>query len=307
MLIRASGPIHENFYLLPLGHSCHYLLGNAKGLTLVDPGPSSHLQLLFKRIEALSLPLKALSQVLITHLHADRIAAIPLLRQRFPSITVFGTASMRSKLANQAFVRALYEEDCALSAAFGADGTRPPPFEEFQRLLAIDTVMTECEILRLGCGMDVRVVAAPGHSEESLALQVLPAQYLITDEGFGYYRGRELATPGGDLCQNKALNSIQKLAKTEITGLCLPNQGVLTGQLARKHLEAIKQNTADLFAECQRAHKLGITDEEILASVTAGFYTSQEADPIVQVNLRRSLDAVWRQVLAARATDAPVN
>lgn len=302
MLIRSSGPIDDNFHLLSLGHTCHYLFGTPRQFALFDPGLSAHCPMLLKRIETSKFPSRSLSHLFITHLHADRVAGVATLKRQFPKIQVLGNAAMQAKLAGEDFVREIYEQDVALSKDFQIDVSEPGlSFEDFKRLLKIDKIVTDSDIISLPDGLQVRVVSAPGHTEHSLAFQILPKNYFIVDEGFGYYRGRELAAPGGDWRQEEALKSVAKVGKIEINALCFPEGGVLTGQLVRKHFQSLAQNTEDLFTECRKAHEAKIGDEEIRASVLEGFYTSEQADPVLQDNLRRSFEAVWAQVLTQRA------
>ncbi|MBN8550732.1 MAG: MBL fold metallo-hydrolase [Deltaproteobacteria bacterium] len=302
MLIRSSGPIDETFHLLTLGHTCHYLFGTPQQFALFDPGLSSHCPMLLKRMESSAFPIKALEYIFITHLHADRIAGIPLLKRQNRKAVVVGNAAMQAKLSQDSFVREIYETDFALSKDFQVKVSEPAlPYDEFKSLLKIDKVTTDSEIVNVQPNLQVRIVTAPGHTDHSLAYQILPQNFMIVDEGFGYYRGKDLAAPGGDWNQEEALKSIQKVSKIEVAALCFPEGGVLTGQLIRKHFQALAQNTSDLFSECLAAHQASISDEEIRASVLESFYTSEQADPVLQANMQASFEAMWKQILAKRS------
>lgn len=301
MLVRSSGQIDDELYLLTLGHTCHYLLGNSDEFVLFDPGLSAHFPMLLKRIESLGFPIQALSKVCLTHTHGDRIGNVPLLRQLNPQIEIIASPALRTKLANPDTLRTIFDSDLALSKHFSEMREAPKlSFEEFSKLLSVTRVINDSDVIRLKSGKEVRAIAFPGHTEESVAYQILPVQYVLVDEGIGYYRGRELAAPGGDWDQAQALASMRKISKIAISGLCFPEGGVLTGQLIRKHVEALEQNSADLFSECTRAHLNGIGDEEIRKSVRDGFYTSTAPDPVLQDNLEKSFEGLWRQVLARR-------
>lgn len=302
MLIRSSGPIDDTFHLLSLGHTCHYLLGGARHFALFDPGLSAHIPMLIKRIEGLKFSLRSLSHIFITHLHADRVAGIAALKRQNPKVQIVGNTMMQAKMASDTFMLELYEADRALSKDFQvATGDVEISYDDFRQLLKLDKVVSDSDIISIVDGVQVRVVSALGHTDHSLAYQILPKNYFVVDEGFGYYRGRDLAAPGGDWRQEEALKTIAKVGKIDVHALCFPEGGVLTGQLVRKHLQSLAQNTEDLFSECQRAHGNQIGDEEIRSSVLAGFYTSEQGDPVLQANLKRSFECVWNQVLAKRA------
>ena len=301
MLIRSSGPLDESLHLLTLGSTCHYLLGDNRNFALFDPGLSAHVPILIKRFEALGLPLSALSRIFLTHLHADRIAGAAALKKHVPNLKITGTQVMKDKLASQEFVKSIYDQDIQLSRHFqSAQSISPLSFEEFSGLLKIDSVINHCDHTKISSAAEVRLIDSPGHTQESVAYQIFPKNHLIVDEGFGYHRGRELAAPGGDYDQHLALENFKKVGKIEISALCLPNAGVLTGQLVRKHFQSITQNSEDLFSECALAHKNGISDEDIRKSVLEQFYSSAEADPVQKSALLTSFEAIWRQVLQMR-------
>jgi hypothetical protein len=208
---------------------------------------------------------------------------------------------MQEAMRQSDFASSTYEVDRELSAKFpGQANSTPPSQKEFASSLQINKVINDSGNISIAQGLEVRAIVSPGHTAESLAFQILPKEHLIVDEGFGYFRGKDLSAPGGDLDQDKAIESIKKVAKIEVSSLCLPNTGYLTGQLIRKHLHSIPQNTEDLFLECAKAHSAGMSDDEIRASVFDSFYRTEDQDPVLQASLLASFEAIWRQVLTLR-------
>ncbi len=302
MLIHASGPVYPGFYLLTFGGSCHYLLERDGRSALFDPGLSVHLPYLYQRIAAQpGLGSCAIKDVFLTHLHADRTGGIPRLRKNSPSLVVHGSALMQQKLSDEQLVREIYEQDIQLSKLYPqAASPEPMEFEEFRELLRIDRVFPESEVFEISEDLRVRCTRAPGHTEESLAYLVEPYDFLVVDESFGYFRGRELAAPGADWDIAENIQTLNKFKDVELSAICFPNVGLITGQLVRDHVQNMLQNMEDLLTECRKAFKAGLSDEEVRASLQRSFYTSTSKDPLVAFLLEHTFLAIWEQVRVLR-------
>jgi 2-aminobenzoylacetyl-CoA thioesterase len=306
MLIKATGPIHTDLFLLTLGRSCHYMVCDEDRFHLFDPGLSIQIPFLLKRIEALGWDPSELEYILITHLHADRIGGIPRLKKMFPKLKVAGSPHMRNKLAIGDTLREIYDADIALGKQFDVAGDKTEmDFEEYQSLFNIDKVIVDADLIRFQSEIAIRVINYPGHTSESLAYFIQPYRYLVVDEGLGYHNGRKLAAPGGDVNLRQALDSIAKFNDLDIAGICFPSGGVMTGHLVRKHIQAIVQNTNDLFTESLKAYKDGVPEGDIETSIKDSFYTPEHPDPLLRHNMETSFRAVLRQIADARLAPEP--
>jgi glyoxylase-like metal-dependent hydrolase (beta-lactamase superfamily II) len=301
MFLRASGLIYERLYLITLGATCRYAIVSESGeIALSDPGATVHVHALKERFGRLKLPFPNIRSLFITHLDADRVAGIPLLRRMNPSLKVYGTAAMHRQLSDQSFVRALYEHDRKISAAMSVSSESDQlPFEEFERGLTIDKHLVETDSIHLDEDITVRSVSTPGHRPHSVAYLVVPHEFAIVDETFGYFQGRNLAAPGGDTNLMEALNSIRKFNDIQLNGIGFSYGGAVTGGLAKRHLLAIPQNTEDLLKEVRRARQEGFTEAEIEEQVRAAFYTAITHDYCHAESLHGTFTAVMRQLSTA--------
>ena len=301
MFLRSSGLIYERLYLITLGATCRYAIVAESGyIALSDPGATMHVHALKERFDRLKLPFANIRQIFVTHLDADRVAGIPLLRRLNPSLKVYGTVAMHNQLADRSFVRDLFDQDRQLSKTVGA--TRPSEdlsFEEFSKGLKIDKHLVETDSIHLDEDITIRSVSTPGHRPHSVAYLVVPHEFAIVDETFGYFHGRNLAAPGGDTNLHEALASIRKFNDIQLNGLGFSYGGAVTGALTKRHLLAIPQNTEDLITEVTKARKDGFTETEIEEQVRAAFYTSTSNDYCHSESLDRSFTAVMRQLSKA--------
>ena len=127
MLLRASGSLYERLHLISLGASCRYAIVAEDGsITISDPGTSAHVAALEERFARLKLSFSKINRVIITHLDADRIGGLSLLRKKLPKVQVYGTAAMQQQLKKAGFVESLWKEDVALSKIFGALAPKEP-------------------------------------------------------------------------------------------------------------------------------------------------------------------------------------
>lgn len=298
MFLRASGLIYERLYLITLGATCRYAIVAEHGeIALSDPGASAHVAALKERFDRMKLSFANIRKVFLTHLDADRVAGIPLLRRYIPSLRVYGTAAMHTQLADRSFVRALYEKDQGLSAALGIPLAKDPlSFDEFSKGLKIDKHLVENDSIQLDEDVALRSVSTPGHRPHSVAYLVVPHEFAIVDETFGYFQGRNLAAPGGDMNLHEALTSIRKFNDIQLNGIGFSYGGAVTGALTKRHLLAIPQNTEDLINEFTKARNGGFTDEEIQEQVRSAFYSSHANDYCHSESLNGTFQAVMSQL-----------
>ncbi|MEN9846468.1 MAG: Metallo-beta-lactamase superfamily [Pseudomonadota bacterium] len=301
MFLRASGLIYERLYLITLGATCRYAIVAESGdIALSDPGATVHVHALKERFDRLKLSFAKVRQIFVTHLDADRVAGIPLLRKLNPSVRVYGTAAMRTQLADRAFVRSLFEHDQQISKAFNIE---PPSellsFEEFSKGLKVDKHLVETDSIHLDEDITIRSVSTPGHRPHSVAYLVVPHEFAIVDETLGYFQGRSLAAPGGDTNLHETLASIRKFNNVQLNGIGFSYGGAVTGALTKRHLLAITQNTEDLIREVTRAREEGLTESALEEQVRAAFYTANSNDYCHTESLESTFKAVMRQLLKA--------
>jgi glyoxylase-like metal-dependent hydrolase (beta-lactamase superfamily II) len=301
MFLRASGLLYERLYLITLGGTCRYaIVAEDGGIALSDPGASVHVGVLEERFNRLKLPFRKIRQVFVTHLDPDRVAGIPLLRRANPSLKVYGTAAMHTLLSDTAFVRELYERDQHLSSTVEAQAqSNTLSFEEFSRGLKIDKHLVETDSIEIDEDITIRSIATPGHRPHSVAYVVVPHEFAIVDETFGYFQGRNLAAPGGDTNLHEALSSLRKFNDIQLNGIGFSYGGAITGALTKRHLQAIPQNTEDLIREVQKARTSGFSQSEIEEQVRSAFYTSTLNDPCHAESLEKTFQAVMKQLVRA--------
>jgi glyoxylase-like metal-dependent hydrolase (beta-lactamase superfamily II) len=301
MFLRSTTLIYPNLYLISLGGTCRYAIVSDDGaITLTDPGASLHVPALIERITRLGFEPRNIRNILLTHLDADRISAVALLRRVAPSLKVYGIAAMQRALTASGFLETLWSADQEFGGTLFGDSSKPEvSVEEYSRALTIDRPLVEADSIELGDELTIRSMAIPGHREHSVCYMLVPHEFVIADETLGYFRGSRFAAPGADYNLSKALNSLAQFEHLEISGIGFPYGGAITGALARKHLTSLAQNSKDIVAEYKRAVAEGVSLNEICEQIRESFYTPTIQDPFFIESLTQSYQRLLAQLPSA--------
>ncbi|MDZ4786521.1 MAG: MBL fold metallo-hydrolase [bacterium] len=297
MLIRTTGEVSQNIHLITIGSSCTYVAGNA-ALTLFDSCLSGQVELYIKKLAALGLSLDSVSSIFITHLHADRIGGIPLIRKINPKINLITSQAIESELIKPEVMEKIFKDNQTLNATIASTKNDLMSLAEFTSLFSVSAIVRADDTVSIGDGITVRIIAAPGHTKESLCYLIQPQQLLIVDEGFGYFKMRGFTAPGAEYSLESNNSTLSKILSLDIKGLCLPSAGVITGSLVRKHINNLISNTAGMLDECVEAFKIGMTEEEVKLGVINSFYTDDSKDPLFTYNLDQTFQKIWPQIKA---------
>ncbi len=300
MFIQASCALHPNFYLLTLGHTCRYLIGNRHAFSLVDLGVSGHMPLLEKRLHSFGFHLKNLKRIFVTHTHVERIGGLAAILHSYPGVEVVSSAQSLSALAERPLQQSLYAADAELSKSLNV----PVNYSQIELAASFDIftnshncrAVTDGEKIEIEDGYTIRALSTPGHAEGALSYVLEDYRYLIADEVIGFYRGKEFVTPAPDISIEQVQRSLRKISAVELQGLCFTNFGVISGSLVVRHITALLQNLDDIRAEYIKAKQAGLPEGKIIETIHAAFFETDSTDPVVRYSLKISFEELCRQL-----------
>lgn len=297
MIIKTSGFVSDHLALLTLGHSCLYLICLDKHVVLVDPGLSAYFPFVQQRLQTISaITVSEITDILLTNLQPDRIAAVGLIKKLNPSVIVHGGFNMREKSLREDHLSQLVLHDHHLSQNIVKAETIGFPAEQFSAW-HIDHFIKDGEIVISDSAGDIRGFSFPAHSHESWCYLLTPEHFLIADQGLGYYQGRELAAPGADHNLQLSIPSLKQFTEMNISGIALPCFGVLTGALAHDYLNQLIINSNDLIEQVQLAFADNFPQQHIYQSIKDAFYSEKTGDRLVRYKMAHSMEAIWKQLL----------
>jgi len=299
MFLSSSSSIYPGVSLLTLGATCRYIVqSDDSSFLLSDPGASVHIPALLERLKRLSLNPGNITRVVITHLDADRIAGLALLRRHAPRLKLIGSPQMAKRLKTADFMHELWMQDQSFTEFFPHQAGHNIVVElpEFTQALQIDQELSDGTSIALGDDREICCLWTPGHTSLSLTYCLAPSGLAIVDETFGYYRYREVPAFGADYNLERALVSIAKLKARNVSALGLPYLGVLTGELCHRYLQALEEAYKDLPLEFKAASKRGLSRDSILQELHSTIFSDSANDPFLAKSLQKSLRAVIGQL-----------
>ncbi len=296
MLLRSTSLIYPGIQLVTLGATARYLVSSDDGsYVLTNPGSSAHTELLPKRLAGLDVPLAKIAKVLITSLDAQKIGGISRLRQLCPQAKLVAPKGLYHQLTDEVHLRSIWEQDKQLCASFPLSSSAS--FDEFKQAIRPEVVLADSQALELSGDTRIKCIATPGYQLGSCAYLVLPYGFLITDETFGFYRGRELPASGADASIQSASASLASFEHVEVSGIGLPYVGALTGALVRRHIASLAQNLGDIAEQTTEGLREGICQAEVKEQLREALYSPLPEDTFMANAMNRSFEALCRQVL----------
>jgi 2-aminobenzoylacetyl-CoA thioesterase len=279
MWIKASGRLSDTLFQLTTAVSSHLLI-TGEVSALID---SSVGVIYGKLVDELDRSLEGseLKYILITHTHFDHIGAVPQLKRLFPEVSILASPYATELLANSAYRSMLFDRNRVVAEAL--KGEWDMTLEEWSAGLTVDRVVSDGDVVDLGGGLDVKVVALPGHTEDLLGYYVPEDGAIAAAEAFGGYHGREKCSPSFLYGYDCYIESIDKVLGLDIRFLNLPHGGTLSGDLGRRFLSSTR-----LEAERFKAH--------VIERIAQGELLQEIASSII---------SEWR--LSSYAPDGPFN
>lgn len=234
MIVNQPGRITDGLYMLGSAVMPMYLI-EAEEATIVDAGFSFLAQGYADALRQI-LGQRGPSLCLLTHSHYDHVGAVGGLKQRFGRLSVAasaGAARVLQKPKAVELIRTLNRvaRDMAESLAM------PMVDEDFQPF-CVDRICTHGDIIELGAGNHLRVMATPGHTRDCLSYYLVEKKALFVSEAAGIPD-----QTGEIICDclvdyDLYMTSMEKIRALEIDYLCLGHRGVYTGKDAVAHLKA---------------------------------------------------------------------
>jgi glyoxylase-like metal-dependent hydrolase (beta-lactamase superfamily II) len=193
----------DSLYRLLLGRFQAYLWRDADGVTLVDTGAVDSGADIAAALDELGLEPPDIDRVVLTHFHDDHVGAAAEVRQ-------WGDIEIVAHAADAPIIRGevvgpmpnFAEDELALHEHVVAGLPPAPPVE-------VDVEVTDGDVLDFGGG--AHVVAAPGHTDGSIALHLPRHGVLFTGDAVAEHLGRVL--PGVfNLDRAQTARSVRRLA-----------------------------------------------------------------------------------------------
>lgn len=236
----------DRFYTLGLTWSAVYLLDSNRP-ALFESGFSCAAKMYLDAIRSV-LDKRQPEFLFLTHVHWDHCGAAGYLKRSFPALKIAasGRAAEIVKRPNaRALMRRLSEGAAPLVASIpGIDATQvlENAFQPFD----VDIVLVDGQVMELGDGLTVEVLATPGHTRDHLSYYIPQRKILIGTEATGCMDRTGNIITEFLIDFNDYVASLKRLSSLPVDILCQGHHFVYVGR------EEVERFFARSIAEAER-------------------------------------------------------
>ena len=264
MWIRASVQLGESTFLLSTPFSSH-LLASGEFPALFDAGVGAGAPRMIEELDRYLGEERPLAYLFVSHAHFDHIGGLPYLRQRYPQLKVIGSPRTAELLANESKSQELYQRNVQCAAA--AKAAEEMDFAAWRKAVVIDTTVRDGDSFSLGDDVEVKVIASPGHTDDSHVFLVRPDAVLAGGESLGGYFGRNKLMPCFTESFDEYQATLEKYCGLELKVIVFPHSGAVSGDLAIKFFLLLREECTKLQAFIQERLAEGQLSDEIAAAL----------------------------------------
>ena len=290
MFIRSSGEVLPGIFMLSLGYSCHYVVVENDCVTVFEPGTGRHYDGILSRLRELGLP-ERVRGVYLSHLHEERASGALAILLHEKESELFYAAIDEAPGHDAVLTQFLNTE---LSSQPRAATSAPLQKDSIAEAVSRTHTLREgfpFTVNPRGGPYEIVPVSSSVHTPRSLLYLIRPGNLLIGDETLGCYRGKDGSTPCPDHSPFAFTALRTRLFDLNVEMIALPFGGILTGDLVRKHIDALDQHIRAVPLEVEAARREGISQEESRSQLYDYFFSGYPNDPFLQASLSRSFKA----------------
>ncbi|MEA1959750.1 MAG: MBL fold metallo-hydrolase [Bacillota bacterium] len=224
---------------------CNFYVVGGKEAALVECGTSAGAVIFAKQwAEVEDKP--DIKYIVMLHSHFDHMCGISQLKKLFPEAQVVGSQVAQKLMSKERIVKMMFDYDVVVTESYLREGLIDEKPEAFQgETVEIDLVVGEGDSLRLGDGLQLKFLDAPGHSACSMAAYVEEEQVMLISDAAGFRSDTGQMSPVFFQDYGLYMNTIQKLMSypTRIAGVAHGDvpEGAAVGTFYQQSLEAAEQ------------------------------------------------------------------
>ncbi|HRT61465.1 MAG TPA: MBL fold metallo-hydrolase [Syntrophales bacterium] len=174
-----------------------------------------------------------LGWLLLTHSHFDHAGSAPYLKRHIPKLKVAAGPSAAETFRKETAVRLIQSLSRDYEEKFSdLIGSEDVSFDA----LTVDRILQDGEVLDLGDGWAVRVIATPGHTRDGLSFYIPRVRGLIIGEAAGVPDRNGVIHPEFLASYRDYVASLKKLTELDVDIVMIAHHFVFTGEDARGYL-----------------------------------------------------------------------
>lgn len=229
MVINSLGHIRNNLYNLGIAECPIFLLDGTEPV-IFDAGVSCAGKIYVEAIRSI-LGSRQPAMLLLSHVHWDHCGAVAYLKNVFPNMQVAASklaADIIKRPNALALIKMLNEATLARMRSLPEIDTSlltEEPFFPFE----INLELKDGQLLNLGAGMTLEILATPGHTQDHFSFYFPEEKILLAGEAAGVYYGPGIVSTEFVSGYDAYLASLRRLATLSVEVLCQGHYGYLVG------------------------------------------------------------------------------
>ncbi len=291
--------ISENVLLLGNGHFNHYIVGQRQA-ALIECGMSAGIPAFTQQWESLKTQPEIL-HILALHSHFDHVCGIPAFRKIFPQAVVCASAGTEKLLSKDKVCNAVQLGDQLVSEVYFNDNRISEKLSPLDTaLLKIDQVIGQGDVIELGSGLTLQIIATPGHSSCSIAAYLPEEEVMFVSDAAGTAISPEVIAPVFFQDYDLYLDSLRKLIDYPTKILALGHGDVIIGtdQVQNFYRRSL-QSAEDAFEAVKNKLMAGASEEEVASQLYDQYMMGGLADypkPVMLISLGQLIKNVAQRI-----------
>lgn len=207
------------------------------------------------------------------HAHFDHVCGIPRLKTLFPAAPVAASPEAAKALGKKKVVSNFFEQDAAMVEVLREEGELTGPVE----VPAVDNIEIDCfldegEVLDVGQGVKLQIIATPGHSPCSLSAYLPEDQVLFISDAAGFQISDTELFPIFFQGYELYVESIRRLMGFPAKVLALPHERIWSGSAIDDFWQRALFQTEQAFAVIRELIEAGTAWEEMEEMLLERYY-----------------------------------
>lgn len=178
--------ISENVACLGNRHFHFYIVGREKA-AIIECAVSGAAANFRRQWQSLTQPQPKVEYLAAMHAHFDHVCGIPALKEMFPKAAVAASAKAQRVLGKAEIVADFFSQDQSMLDVLSWEGLLDESVSIPQvEKIGVDYVLEPGQTLSLDRGLELEIIAAPGHSSDSLAAWLPADKILFISDAAGF-------------------------------------------------------------------------------------------------------------------------
>jgi glyoxylase-like metal-dependent hydrolase (beta-lactamase superfamily II) len=252
MRTREAGKVNSNLSYLGRKESGMYLLEGEKESMLISAGISFILGDVLAQIKSFGIDENKIKSLLILHSHFDHVGTVPYFKRTYPAIDIYASQRAWDILTMPKAIETMN----AFSRMAAAKEGLPEVLAKYDtdwRNDILGKTVADGDILAVG-GMEVRIMATPGHSSCSISAYIPALKTLLPSDAGGIPIDDDIF-PSGNSNYTQFEQSLEKMKDLEVDYYCADHYGYISGEEARDYTRQTIEATRRLRARIEEIYK----------------------------------------------------